>query len=212
MKKATELHGSMGVSECEPSLAKRCSRDHAHHKVRGTTRAGINYSALAAAYPQPMCAAMVRLAKQAEQRVEDNARSPAGGSTTTHGPFSKTWKTVRALHPCTEEELEDKVARLLGTLREAAVQLELGKAWGAVVGPWVHTTFESPSQIRSVAAAVVESERLRFSPPALEKEQQHSQQRGAAETSQMLAQPGAGGRESTSSSTCLLYTSPSPRD
>ena len=65
VKKATELHSSMNVSECEPSLARRCSRDHAHHMVRGTTRAGINYSALAAAYPEKMCEPLVRLAKSA---------------------------------------------------------------------------------------------------------------------------------------------------
>ena len=106
------------------------------------------------------------------------ARSPAGGSTSTHRLPGDTFITARELHSRAGLDLQTSVARLTGSYREAAVQ-------------------RGPENAHSLAAAVVEIERPRFSTTPLANDTDRGHQRRQRSTAQavtslgMLAEPGA---------------------
>ena len=129
------------------------------HKVRGATRAGVNYSALAAAYPPELNQALITVATKADE----DARSRAGGIK-THPLLRHAFSLARELHANPEDSLENTVARLVSSLREVAVGRGLAEQWENAVDPWVQSfSFHRAEKFYANAAARVDAERPRFS-------------------------------------------------
>ena len=118
VKKATTLLTNRKTG----GLTTKCSKDHLHIQLRGSNGQGAR-TAQAGVFPDKLCDTLI-------EGFESAGEGELQASATPYEIFRDKQKDD-------ECDLSSGLGRILFDLREKAEEQNLGKAWAAIVGPWI---------------------------------------------------------------------------